>query len=45
VFSGGQWRSLTAADGLASNHVSQIAIGDDGSVWLVTSGGVSWKRP
>ena len=45
VFSGGQWRSLTAADGLASNHVSQIAIGDDGSVWLVTNGGVSWRRP
>ncbi len=45
VFSGGQWRSLTAADGLASNHISQIAIGGDGSVWLVTAGGVSWKRP
>jgi ligand-binding sensor domain-containing protein len=45
VLQGGPWRSLTAADGLASNHVTHIAIAADGSVWLGTKGGVSWIRP
>ncbi|MBK8901041.1 MAG: hypothetical protein IPM53_07655 [Anaerolineaceae bacterium] len=45
VFSGGQWQTITAADGLASNHVTHIAIAADGSVWVGTEGGVSWIRP
>ncbi len=45
VLQGGQWRTVTAADGLASNHVTHIAIAADGSVWLATTGGVSWIRP
>lgn len=44
VLQGGQWRTLTAADGLASNHVTHIAIAADGSVWVGTLGGVSWVR-
>ncbi|MEZ4590893.1 MAG: two-component regulator propeller domain-containing protein [Chloroflexota bacterium] len=41
---GGQWRTITAADGLASNHVTHLAIAVDGSVWVGTLGGVSWVR-
>ena len=42
VLQGGQWRTVSAADGLASNHVTHIAIAADGSVWVGTLGGVSW---
>ncbi|MAU00314.1 MAG: hypothetical protein CL608_24500 [Anaerolineaceae bacterium] len=45
VLQGGQWRTVTAADGLADNHITHIAIAADGSVWLGTTGGVSWIRP
>ncbi len=45
VLQGGQWRTITAADGLAGNYVTHIAIATDGSVWLGTRGGVSWIRP
>ena len=45
VLRNGQWRSITAADGLASNHVTHLAIAADGSVWVGTLGGVSWVLP
>lgn len=45
IFVNGQWRRLTAADGLAGNHVTHISFADDGSVWLATTSGVSRLRP
>ncbi len=33
-FESGQWTRLTARDGLLSNHVTYLAEGKDGSVWI-----------
>ena len=42
---GGAWGRLTAADGLADNHVREIIQAADGSLWFVTDGGISRYQP
>lgn len=44
-YDGRAWTHFTAADGLAANHVTHVAVTTDGSVWVGTRGGVSWLRP
>ena len=40
-FSGGRFTTFTTADGLASNTISSIAEGPDGTMWFGTPNGVS----
>lgn len=40
-FDGRDWHHFTAADGLAGNHIRQIAIAADGAIWFNSSGGIS----
>ncbi len=44
-FDGREWQHITAADGLAANHVTHITAASDGSVWAGTAGGISHYRP
>lgn len=45
LWADGTWSTLTAADGLASDWVKDIAIDGEGNVWFATSEGVSvWCR-
>ena len=37
------WQRLTTADGLADNEVVQVVVAGDGSLWVLTPGGVSWR--
>lgn len=39
------WTAMGAGDGLASNQVLSIAIGPDGTAWIVTAGGISRYVP
>lgn len=41
----GRWAQFTTADGLANNHVTHIQITSDGSVWIMTKGGLSRFQP
>jgi uncharacterized repeat protein (TIGR01451 family) len=36
-----RYQHLTSQDGLASNHVSALAVGQDGALWFATDKGVS----
>jgi ligand-binding sensor domain-containing protein len=42
---GTDWSTITTADGLADNHVTQIVSANDGSLWFVTKGGISHYQP
>jgi ligand-binding sensor domain-containing protein len=42
---GNEWVWLTAVDGLAGNSITHMAVESDGTIWLVTNGGVSRLRP
>jgi ligand-binding sensor domain-containing protein len=44
-FSGGSWLGLTTREGLADNHVQDLLASVDGSMWVVTPGGISRYNP
>lgn len=50
LFDGDAWHFFTEADGLAGNGISHVADGADGSVWFVSSEGITrhfegtWQR-
>lgn len=50
LFDGDAWHFFTEADGLAGNGISHVANGGDGSVWFVSSEGITrhykgtWQR-
>lgn len=41
---GTTWKTYTEADGLASNWVRGLALGEDGTVWISTPGGLCYFK-
>ncbi len=39
-----QWEHYGVAHGLGSNNIRDILVASDGTVWVATSGGVSWLQ-
>ena len=44
-YDGERWRTYTAADGLRSNDVNDVALGLDGTVWFAAGTGVTRWDP
>lgn len=40
-YDGRQWKTFTTRDGLASNTVRDLVVGEDGALWAATSRGIS----
>ena len=37
-----QWEHYDVGEGLANNHIRDILVAGDGTIWVATGGGVSW---